>query len=158
MKRFISLVLVLLTLMTLTIGLTACSPDYSKREFTFFGDDFSWDFSPAEAKLFIQVLQEEPEDVEIKEHESYTVVSDSAINIRFDENEKMEFIKLNTGFTIGVALPAFKDLYGEPDKVKDSGNFTSYIWYGTMDGVNTKATVYQPSGSSSWYVDFYRDD
>ena len=131
MKKVLALVFAVL----IFAGLTACGKDYSKHQFDYLGEDFSWDMTVEDAVKYIEARQIVVKTgAEVDDLENWTVGHDRDYVFSFDENGKVEYVKCNM-YGNRDKMRHFVDLYGEYDEYEDSYN--AYIWYGTMAGRNT---------------------
>ena len=90
MKKALSLLLALV----LCLSLCACGKDYSKHQFTFFGDNFSWDMTEEETYEYRSKNQLIKNEIEISRICS---ILDAVIRY-YEETENMAaFEKWQTG-------------------------------------------------------------
>ena len=135
MKKVISLLLTLV----LCLSLCACGKDYSKHQFTFFGDDFSWDMTEEETYEYISENQLIKNEIEITRYDTWTIIKDDMYVFSFDKDGKIEYVKYDMGYDTGM-VSILNEWYGDYDKYESE--FDQYHWYGTMSGRNVKMTFY----------------
>jgi len=140
MKKAFSLLLALV----LCLSLCACGKDYSKHQFDFLGDDFSWDMTEEEAYEYISKHQLIRNEIEKTRYDTWTTITDDMYVFRFDKKGKIDFVKYYMGSDTGM-VSILKEWYGEYDKYESK--LDKYIWYGTMSGRNVEMTFYTITSS-----------
>ena len=134
----------------------------SGRTFDYFGDDFSWDMTPEQAKKFIESRQLIKKTVTIEDQYGIdTIVSDGDYVFRFNKNMNMDMAKHIVGGD-PMLIETIKSWYGEPDEMKGEGTTAYYVWEGTMGGKKTELqfnpTVKTTSGNPTLQLCFVPKD
>ena len=143
MKRFVVLVLAVLM-----IAVLAGCKDYSKHQFDYLGEDFSWDMTVEDAVTYIEARQGQVKlGAKVSSYESHTTVSDRDYVFRFDETGKIEFVKCDMNGNRD-RLRQIVELYGEYDEYDESYN--AYRWYGTMAGRETQMSFTTTMNLDVW--------
>ena len=87
LKRGLSLLLA----MAMCLSLCACGRDYSKHQFTFLGDDFSWDMTEEEVHEYISNNQLIKNEIEVTRYDNWTVIEDDMYVFSFSVSSSSEY-------------------------------------------------------------------
>ena len=155
MKKKLLSILLILSVLSSAFLFTACeSKDYSKHTFTYFGEDFSWDWTKEDAAEYI--LQNEDETWREVKINDFDVTNG---NFTFEFNSDGQLMRIRCDAYGGARFVThYTNMFGPYDEYESdlSINYNAYTWYGTMGGENTKVLLY--TTSSDVYLHFMHED
>lgn len=145
MKRTVSILLIAAALLACCLA-PACGSKYKRHALSYFSAGFSWDLTVEQAKKYLD-SNSTAGTAEISREGGETLVANASTEFRFGADGKM----IMAASVIGGLSDAPKMIdswFGRHDKkVKDpETGMDCYIWYGTMNGRNAEAELFERDG------------